>query len=173
MATMTRAASSASIFDDPRDVVHGSLFSIFPPEDYTVFYHHRKNRFQELVRNRCEYLDSLRTLRNDWISGKSTSPNTEVIEYSKKILIDFSSWLSTKSNLPSNPKLVMGPIPTGGIGIEFIVDNKFKIFLNIYNDSRVELEAHSVPQDMYFEILTRGNSIEVLLKQLYDHLSNM
>jgi len=171
MAVIQRIANSASIFDQSALTISSSIFNKETPGMIFIsFKRNTKRDFRELVDTRCDYLDSLKTLREDWISGGSVSPSTEVIEEAKKILIDFSTWLDTKESLLI-PKLIMGPIPTGGIGIEFVVDGKFKIFLNIYNDSRLELEIEHTEQDHFIEIDTTNNSIQYLIKNAYEYLS--
>lgn len=175
---MTRTANSASVFEDSYYISNGNSvfnreilgFNRELPGMILIALRQNKSNFRELVDKRCEYLDSLKTLRNDWISDRSVTPSVEVIELAKKILIDFSAWLDSKENLVI-PKLIMGPIPIGGIGIEFIVEEKFKIFLNLYNDSMIELEVEHIQQEHFIEIDTTHNSIEYLIKQAYNLLS--
>lgn len=176
MATV-KSASSASIFED--SYISGKNYnSAFEKGNIVSFTNARdiklsikKDRdFLHLVKSRCEYLDSLKSLRSDWISGSSSAPAIEAVDFSKRILIDFSTWLDARTNLPI-PKLIMGPIPTGGIGIEFIVEDKFKLYLNVFNNLSVELTVENTPTERYTEIDTINNSVEYLIKQAYKYFS--
>jgi len=99
--------------------------------------------FNQLVNDRKEYLGKLPKLNENWISGKSSLPSGEVIEKSKNLLDDFNNYLIRKKrqNMQIDiPKLVMGPIPTGGIGVEFHVNSENALYVNIHNNSSVEIE---------------------------------
>ncbi|MDR1149761.1 MAG: hypothetical protein LBK66_14140 [Spirochaetaceae bacterium] len=100
-------------------------------------------RFDQLVTFRKEYLDMLPSLGENWISGNSSLPSRAVIEKSKKLLDEFNSYLVRKKQHKVQidvPKLVMGPIPAGGIGIEFHVNSENALYVSIFNNNTVEIE---------------------------------
>jgi hypothetical protein len=100
-------------------------------------------RFDKLVASRKEYLDILPSLGENWISGNSFLPSRVVIEKSKKLLDEFNSYLVRKKQQRAHidvPKLVMGPIPAGGIGIEFHVNSENALYVSILNNNTVEIE---------------------------------
>jgi len=99
--------------------------------------------FNQLVAVRKEYLVMLPSLDENWISGKSSLPSHEVIEKSKNLLDDFNNYLVRKKKQGIQidiPRLVIGPIPTGGIGVEFHVNSVNALYISIHNDSTVEIE---------------------------------
>ena len=99
--------------------------------------------FNQLVAIRKEYLDMLPSLGENWISGNSFPPSREVINKSKKLLDDFNNYLVRKKRQQKQidiPKLVMGPIPTGGIGVEFHVNSENALYVSIHNNNTVEIE---------------------------------
>ena len=99
--------------------------------------------FNQLVAARKEYLVMLPDLGENWISGNSSLPSHEVIEKSKCLLDDFNNYLVRKKrqNIQIDiPRLVIGPIPTGGIGIEFHVNSENALYISIHNNSTVEIE---------------------------------
>jgi hypothetical protein len=161
-------ANSASFFEDYYTPTNQS--GVYREVFLSNFDENIESDFQKMVQNRYEYLDSLLLLRNDWISENSNAPNRYAIEFSKKILIDFSTWIQSSRSL-IKPKLVMGPIPSGGVSFEFIVSRKFKIFLNIYNNQTEDMTIENIPEGFCTEIDTHENSIEYLLKKAYFYFS--
>jgi hypothetical protein len=112
-------------------------------EEKTRWYDIELARFDQLVAFRKEYLDMLPSLGENWISGNSFLPSRVVIEKSKKLLDEFNSYLVRKKHQRAYidvPKLVMGPIPAGGIGIEFHVNSENALYVSIFNNNTVEIE---------------------------------
>lgn len=123
--------------------------------------------FNRLIKKRIEYLDELENLNDDWITGKSIAPNKYVLELSKDLLLDVSKLISEYKYLPI-PKLLIGPIPTGGLSIEFIVSENKKILINIYNNKTCELEYEK--DGFYQEVIPlEGSSLSNQL--VYTYLS--
>jgi hypothetical protein len=99
--------------------------------------------FYQLVVSRKGYLDTLPSLGENWISGNSTPPSRAVIEKSKMLLDAFNSYLVQKKQQGTQidvPKLVMGPIPAGGIGVEFHANSENALYVSIFNNETVEIE---------------------------------
>lgn len=113
-----------------------------------------------------DYLDSLKSLEDNWISGKAQSPTHSVIEIGKHILSEFNLYVernfinklpSYKSEIgeytqfpstdvytryPKIPKVIMGPISTGGICLEFHADKSTALFVTIRNNAeKMDLEV--------------------------------
>jgi len=82
-------------------------------------------------------------LDENWISGKSSLPSNEVIVKSKNLLDIFKNYLVRKKKQDKQfkiPRLVIGPIPTGGIGVEFHVNSENALYISFHNNSTVEIE---------------------------------
>ncbi len=110
-------------------------------------------QFSDFVGNRLTYLDNLKTLGDNWISGNSKQPNDQVISLAKNVLAGLEKWFGqrlTKYYLIPK-KIIMGPIPTGGISYEIFTNNNFKIFANIYNNGEIEVETQN-EEGFYDEI---------------------
>jgi len=150
MSPFTKEASGVSVFNSQQTlVVSNMVFS-----DVSAFYankgieestcwYDKLASFYQLVVSRKKYLDMLPSLGENWISGNSSLPSRAVIEKSKKLLDAFNSYLVWKKQQGTQidvPKLVMGPIPTGGIGVEFHVNSENALYVSIYNNDMVEIE---------------------------------
>ncbi len=113
--------------------------------------------FMHLVRRRLDYLESLRELGDNWISGESKQPNDATIDAAIDLLVHFATWYGRKNagkllHLP--PKLVMGPIPSGGISIEWVLDDHTRLFLSLLDghNPELEVEARGSFQDLPIDI---------------------
>lgn len=95
--------------------------------------------FRNFISVRKDYLESLYGLE-DWISGNAESPSREVIDNSKNILDSFRNWISAQHNIPF-PKIIMGPMPSGGITVEFRPNSKSGMFINVNNDNSIEIDV--------------------------------
>jgi hypothetical protein len=151
ISLFAKKTSGVSVFNCQQASVAGNMFfsvvSAFYTGDgiekNTRWYDIELARFDQLVAFRKEYLDMLSSLGEDWISGNSFSPSPAVIEKSKKLLDEFNRYLVRKKQRGAHidvPKLVMGPIPTGGIGIEFHVNSENALYVSILNNNTVEIE---------------------------------
>ena len=150
ISSFEKEASSVSGFNNHQLLfVNNMMFS-----GISVFYANkgieRRNNwyneltsFYQLVVSRKKYLDTLPSLGENWISGNSTPPSRVVIEKSKMLLDAFNSYLIQKKQQGIQidvPKLVMGPIPTGGIGVEFHANSENALYVSIYNNDAVEID---------------------------------
>jgi hypothetical protein len=162
----TKETSIISYFDSQQMWIAGNMFSPGVSAFYTIeeseaekstWYDIELDGFNQLVAVRKEYLDMLPSLSENWISGNSSLPSREVIEKSKNLLDEFNNYLVWKKRQRTQidvPKLVMGPIPTGGIGIEFHVNSKNALYISIHNNNTVEIELKSF--DFYSAIEPTG-----------------
>ena len=94
---------------------------------------------QKLVKQRVAYLNELLELDENWISGKSETPNTYAVE----MMIAFTTGLLKINPLAQSwhidSKMLMSPLPTGGVSIE-VQHNDFSVSLNIFNTGDIEVE---------------------------------
>ena len=95
--------------------------------------------FDGVLADRLSYLDRLPSIGDDWISGPSVAPSEGAVRISKRVLSLVRTKLSRVSNMYA-PKLIMGPIPTGGVSLEFRDDEDNAIYVSISNDAEVELD---------------------------------
>ncbi|MEO6903531.1 MAG: hypothetical protein ABI315_10275 [Bacteroidia bacterium] len=115
--------SKASFFTNPSNTL-----------DFKIF-------FSDFINTRINYLESLRGLGDNWISGQSKQPSVEAIELSKSLLKKLRNWISGENcafTVP--PKVIMGPIPSGGISIELNFTENLSFSINIFDNSCIELE---------------------------------
>ena len=152
MSLFTIKTNTASYFNSQQMLIGGNMF--IPA--VSAFYANEENKtgknnwydvelagFHQLVAIRKEYLDMLPLIGENWISGNSFPPSLEVIDKSKKLLDDFNNYLVRKKRQQTQidiPILVMGPIPTGGIAVEFHVNSVNALYISIHNNSTVEIE---------------------------------
>ncbi|MNY92823.1 hypothetical protein D3C78_92180 [compost metagenome] len=106
-------------------------------EEYKTIADH-KVKFHKLIDERVKYLKRLPEIGNAWISGKAEAPSEEACNVAQKFLAGFERYLFSSDAKPTMPGLIMGPIPSGGISIEFHAVNS--AYLNFYNSGKVELE---------------------------------
>ncbi len=144
----------------PREAIYISLKSIYNGSFFLTpeRIEDKKDEietFNRLIEKRIEYLNNLENLNDDWITGKSIAPNKYVLKLGKHLLLDVSKFISEYKYLPI-PKLLIGPIPTGGISIEFIVSENKKILINIYNNKTYELEYEK--DGFYQEVIPLDDS---------------
>lgn len=98
----------------------------------------RINNFLLLIQKRIKYINSLKNIPEDWISGKSKKPTDNVIELST-VLLD-TLFLIINDTDTQIPELVLGPIPSGGISINIIFDNQDRISVSFFNENLSEID---------------------------------
>jgi len=151
MSPFSKETSGVSVFAYQQMVVVGNMVFSGISAFYTSDGSDEKTRgydieladFNKLVAVRKDYLDTLPSLGENWISGNSSLPSRAVIEISKKLLDEFNSYLIQKKQQRTQidvPKLVMGPIPAGGIEIEFHANSENALYVSIFNNNTVEIE---------------------------------
>jgi hypothetical protein len=101
---------------------------------------YRLTIFSKLVDDRKNYLNQLLNLPGNWISGKSNTPNQYSIDTGQRILSEFLKYLTLKKESVFIPKLIMGPIPSGGISIELHRNSEIALYFNIFNNENIEVE---------------------------------
>ena len=117
----------------------------------------KKLQFHELIQSRLLYLTNLPQIGNSWISGQAAAPTIRTCEVAQGFLSGLERQLLSKHAKPSYPKIVMGPIPTGGVSLEFMSEKS--IYLHFHNTGIVEMEVEEnghftdseVPLDQFEE----------------------
>jgi len=143
------AISIASSFTTPEELISRDLIG-----------------FSMLIQSRISYLDSLKNLGDNWISGDSKQPNENIIEIGKKLLVEISVHFWKVFTL-SFPNIIMGPLPSGGISFEIKYNND-ALFLNIHNNGEYEIET--LIQDHYCDITSVNE--ENFVKLVLNFISN-
>lgn len=101
-----------------------------------------KVEFSRLIQKRKIYLSSLDGIGDDWISGGAVAPTKEICIACRKFLHTFERDLFAKYAAPKIPKLLLGPIPTGGVGIELHLEDK-NLYLHFHNNDQVEVSLEA------------------------------
>lgn len=119
-----------------------NYFSSFSTHEEYLNYQNARIEFKSLIQNRRAYLRELQNLGDNWLSSPSKSPNQASTVLASNILSLVRS-LVNHSATNEIPKLVMGPIPSGGVGVEFVLNDEKRLFVNIYNNNLVEFDIES------------------------------
>lgn len=135
--------------------------------------------FSHFIDSRLEYLDSLSELPDNWISGTSKKPDNDAINLGKNLLMCFNEFIQNRNteqfcvsdlkcisinseqeialavvmyeNYLPVPKIVMSPIPKGGLSFEFYANEDNAIYVTIPNEKRdISIEAQK--DGFYFDI---------------------
>ncbi len=115
------------------------------PKNIPVFVQQTKkvlHQFDSVLADRLSYLDKLPSIGDDWISGPSVAPSEGAVRIAKRILSLVRTKLARVSNMYA-PELIMGPITTGGVSLEFREDEDNAIYVSISNDAEVELDIQN------------------------------
>lgn len=136
-------------------------FSHFDGFDDYLTIANEKVEFSKLLKARKDYVQNLVDIGSDWISGRASPPTKEVCTISNKLLSVFEKRYFANIEKVSIPTLIMGPIPSGGIGIEFHSTNK-NIYFQLHNDGLTEI---SVENDGEF------NEIETQISEFKDEIA--
>lgn len=113
-------------------------------DDYEQYIEIAKEKveFSKLLTNRIQYLSSLHEVGSDWISGRSVAPTEDICVACSQFIKTFERSLFSTHATPKIPKILMGPIPTGGVGIELYLENK-NLYLHFHNNEMVEVSIES------------------------------
>ena len=170
----TTGATPVSGFKDEVDTLEASDISFFGHADYPCLGQSDDwketgiRNFDSLVSNRFSYLAGLRNLGTNWISGGGIKPSSSAIFLSQALL----SYIRKKvisEEVSLIPRIVMGPIPSGGILVELHADDDNAINVTISNDDRVELEVQY--DGYYYEFNLAGNELIGTVTSQYASIS--
>ncbi len=124
--------------------------------------------FSSLVSDRFRYLQGLQNLEPDWISGGADKPSNSAI-FLSQLLLGYINQKVITEEIALIPRIVMGPIPSGGIIVELHADDENAINVVITNDNRVDLEV--LFGGRYFEHNIKGNELLGMVISQYETLS--
>lgn len=123
--------------------------------------------FRQLISSRRDYLSRLIELGDNWISGEAKAPGRSAIDMSQAFL-SFVQQHVTMKRVPVLPRLVLGPLPSGGVIVELHTDDDSAIYVAFHNDATVEVDtkyrghfasARVIEADINNEVLSRYESI--------------
>ena len=120
-----------------------------------------KQNFTRLLMNRVKYLDSLSNLSNNWISGKSEIPSQDSLSVGKRFLSDLTQLILNKKNIPI-PKIIMGPIPSGGICFELHINENNAMYVSIFNKGIIDIDLKYY--DYYSSITESMDANKIIYK---------
>ena len=124
--------------------------------------------FASLVSNRYSYLEGLLDLGPDWVSGGAVKPSSSAIILSQALLLYIRKKVVSEE-LSLIPRIIMGPIPSGGMIVELHADDDNAINVTIANDDRVELEVQYGGR--YFEVNLSENELIGTVTSQYASIS--
>ena len=140
-----------SFFEDNLEPIYQnskiSFFEKIKTEDNWAIV--EKQNFALLLMNRKKYLDSLSSLNNNWINGKSEIPSQISLSVGKRFLSDLTRLILNKRNLPI-PKIIIGPIPSGGICFELHINENNAMYVSIFNEGTIDIDLKYY--DYYYSI---------------------
>lgn len=136
-------------------------------------------RFSHFIDSRLEYLDSLAELPDNWISDASKKPDNDAINLGKDLLMQFNVFIQNKStelscvsdlkcisihdrqntalivvnreNYLPVPKIIMSPIPKGGLSFEFYANEDNAIYITIPNE-KGDILIEAQKDGLYFDV---------------------
>jgi uncharacterized phage-associated protein len=113
-------------------------FSNFSSHEEYLEYSRQKLEFHNLILSRATYLESLPQIGDAWISGKASAPSDRVCATAKAFLCGMERQMFSAKAKPAIPKIIMGPIPSGGVSLE--ITASFALYLHFHNNGEVEIE---------------------------------
>lgn len=125
-------------------------------------------QFANVLDRRISYLDSLQTLEQNWISGGADTPSAKVIMISKSLLYFIKNQAIYRS-IRQAPRVVLGPLPSGGICIEMHSTSDNAIYVTLHNSESVELDVKY--RGYYFSLDTDPSSIESKIISRYEAIT--
>lgn len=102
----------------------------------------KSNYEDDLFKKRIDYINNLRTLSEDWVTPKAKIPSEKAIKISEHIFKLANNYIEASTQYQySKPKILLGPIPIGGIGLDFIYNDENSLSIYIFNDKEPELAS--------------------------------
>lgn len=95
--------------------------------------------FIELVRSRKQYLGSLRSLGDNWVSGSQAQSPADVAISGAMEFLDLLCGAVYSKRL-SEPRMIMSPAPDGSVGIQLNYQNGDSIDILFHPDQTITLE---------------------------------
>lgn len=111
--------------------------SKFQLKDFCLLRCIEEMEFNKKINKLKEHLSSLHMIRDNWISGGSVAPTKDTCENATNFLVNLEDYVFSMDEL-CVPEIIIGPIPSGGVGIE-VVGGVSKMILSFYNNASVEV----------------------------------
>ncbi len=124
------------------------------------------SKFKALIAHLLNYVEDLKILGNNWISGDSISPGELSLDLAKDILHYLDAEYTSKPVYLSSytPGIIMGPIPAGGVSIEVSPQADVRLYINIYNPGNIEMELDN--QGFFTEIGATKDNFKAKMAEL-------
>lgn len=117
-----------------------NYFASFQSMDDYLELAQQKYNFHNLIAQRNQYLNTLPTIGTEWISGSATSPSVQICKLAKDFLSHLERFVFASAAKPEIPKLVLGPLPAGGVSIELSI-KKATLYVNLWNSGMAEIDV--------------------------------
>ena len=124
--------------------------------------------FSSLISSRLGYLEGLQNLQQGWASGGAIGPSLSAIIRTKGLLALIGKKVLDEE-VSLIPRIVMGPIPSGGIIVELHADDENAINVTIANDDHVEVEV--LYGGHYFDVDIQGSEVIGMVTAQYASIS--
>lgn len=131
-----------------------SFDGYFSPKKPDIFNlsHQKEEAFLRFIERRTNYLESLKNLPENWISGNCKKPSYETIKNSKSVLNLIKLFL-INHEIFQETEIIMSPTPEGGVAFQIDFNDDFLV-INI-KDTNLDFE---LCKDDFF---TELNSINI------------
>lgn len=125
--------------------------------------------FQNLLTARLDYLEGLKKLMPGWISGTSEVPKAETLKLAKELLEQIGDFILQKKLWQAENKLLMSPIPSGGVSIELRFGPDRCLLLSFFNSG--EFEAEYELDGQFGELNAEASALDRGLGELVQQLA--
>jgi len=138
--------------------------SPFTDYDEYVWIAKSKIEFMELLERRKIYLRDLPEIGTEWTSGTAEAPNETVCQAAIQVLDSLRSVIFSKYPKPTRPKLVMRPVPVGGVTIELSYGDRNSYMVLFNNETaEVSIERNGYFSEQEFTLSNSNDDIGVIL----------
>src|SRR5690606_7765052 len=121
------------------DVSENRASDFFSSSNKDTFAHLVLLQNERFYNSRISYLESLKNLGDDWISGDSIGPSEVALKKASGVLRNIVKFYSRRKKVI--PKILFSPIPSGGMSIEIHFKDCSYILIKIDNDGQIEIEG--------------------------------
>lgn len=133
----------------PKDDLMNYFQNFASFDDYKIIAD-QKLEFHELIKSRLQYLSGLPQIGNSWISGQAAAPSVRTCEVARGFLAGLERQMFSNNPKPIYPKIVMGPIPTGGVSLEFTTNKA--VYIHFHNSGMVEIDLEEEGRFTEYEV---------------------
>lgn len=121
-----------------------------------------KKQYLKMLKDRISYLKGLKEIQPNWINGQSVVPTEEALENGEHFIDAFSKYVKQETKYVKQetgyvkqenmvlPKILMGPIPEGGVCIELHASVENAMFAIFRNNGGIEVDIKQ--NNFYYSI---------------------